>query len=134
MKIIGASSVILSGSFFIPNDAAIAGGFKDTCNDIGIASLGNDILLIAECAKKDGSEVIVRINLSDLIVNDRGNLAWRRGGRFNDSCSSINAFVLGKSVNLTARCGNGSGGNNFRALINLNSKISNQDGVLSADF
>ena len=140
MTILGLSLVLLAAPFIKP-DAALAGGFASTCIDIHVQSGGDGAYLQASCPKANGQKVPSRLKISDYIANYGGRLSWALGGGgFHSSCRSVTYPVTLFSGNrpvplrtiMGATCGDGRGGWSI-ARINLNDKISNQNGVLAID-
>ncbi|MBD2778667.1 CVNH domain-containing protein [Iningainema tapete] len=126
LKSICILAFLLLAAFLITPDAALAGGFKRTCEGIRVTGA----LLQARCARANGEKVSAQLNLSDGIANRDGRLAWSLGGGgFERTCRSIKYPVLGL---LGAVCGDGRGGESSTA-INIDEKISNQNGVLAFD-
>ena len=128
MAILG--SLVLLAVPFIKPDAALAGGFAGTCVDIQVSSAVDGAYLYARCAKADGQKVPSRLKISDYIANYGGRLSWALGGGgFHSSCRSVKYPVLQQ---MGASCADGRGGWSATG-INLNDKISNQNGVLAID-
>ena len=130
-KVIALSLVLLAAPCVRP-DAALAGGFARTCVDIQVQSNDGGAYLQARCTKADGqTKVSAQLRISDYVANYGGRLAWALGGGgFHSSCSSV--IYPQEHGYLRAICGNGSGGYS-RTGINLDEKISNQNGVLAID-
>lgn len=116
--------------------AAQAGGFLSTCKDEQLVFESGKVLLKAKCADNDiGFHRPSSLVISDRIANYGGNLTWARNGNFQASCSEIQIRVLfreDKTITLGSRCGDGKGGHNM-SYLNLDEKISNQNGVLAID-
>lgn len=131
VKSIGVLSLVLLAAPFIKPDAALAGGFARTCSGMRILGGEGGVYLHAGCTKANGQKVPARLKISNYIANYGGNLSWALGGGgFHRSCSV--ADTSPRSPWLRAICGNGRGGFS-RAAINLDEKISNQNGVLAID-
>lgn len=131
LKSIGVLSFVLLAAPFIKPDTALAGGFSRSCVGIQVSSARDGAYLSARCTKANGQKVSSRLKISNYIANYGGNLSWALGGGgFHRSCSVANTSPRGPW--LQAICGNGRGGFS-RASINLNEKISNQNGVLAID-
>lgn len=133
-KIISVLSFILLGTVFITPNVALAGGFVDTCWDRRIEQPGR-VYLTATCENRNGDRVSARLDLSERIANYNGNLSWANPqGNFQDSCRSIEVWnqPLATFEMLQADCADGNGGFNDSRL-NLNERISNQNGVLAYD-
>jgi hypothetical protein len=140
-------------------DAAVAGGFSQTCWNQRIESdESGRIVLVASCEDRGGlaiwnddgrARTERRLIISDFIANYEGNLAWAHNGNFQASCkdfeytqgrwTSIPGPRLGQILDriyepaeLHATCGDGKGGEK-RTSIKLDEKISNQAGVLAVD-
>jgi hypothetical protein len=129
-KVVALTLVLLAAPFIKP-DAALAGGFASTCVDVQVSSNGGGAYLHARCTKANGQKVPSRLKISDYIANYGGKLSWALGGGgFHRSCSS--SIQPNSRSFLYAICGDGRGGF-ARTGINLNDKISNQNGVLAID-
>ncbi|MBD3887004.1 CVNH domain-containing protein [Phormidium tenue FACHB-886] len=128
---IGVLSLALLAASFLKPDAALAGGFARTCVDIQVQSDSGGAYLQARCTNANGQEVPAQLRISDYIANYDGNLSWALGGGgFHQSCSP--SMHPNDRPILNAICGNGRGGFS-RTSINLDEKISNQNGVLAID-
>ena len=147
--------VSLAAALIQPN-VAIAGDFSKTCRDMRTESDGSGrIVLVAKCHDRDGFTLWSqngrpvterRLVISDYVANYDGNLAWAHNGNFQASCSEIRIYEGGQMaipqspypvpvdgpVMLQARCGDGKGGYKVSTL-DLNQKISNQNGVPAVD-
>jgi len=135
LKSISVLSLVLLATPFIKPNAALAGGFTQTCNDIYGQETDNHYFLIANCRKRNGNWTYAQLRISDYIANYDGRLSWAKPvGNFQKSCREkrIVAGFRGIPVLLRAECGDGRGGWPFN-LLNLDEKISNQDGVLDYD-
>jgi|GEM_PF-5273418 hypothetical protein len=130
VKSIGVLSLVPLATFFIKPDAALAGGFMRSCvgAEVKTGAL-NLVWLLATCTQRDGAKASARLRISDHIANRNGKLAWSpNGGGFHSSCRG----VIYVRETLLAQCKNVSGGW-LDTRINLNEKISNQNGVLAID-
>jgi hypothetical protein len=156
LKIISACLCIpLLGSIaasLVHPDAAVAGGFSRTCLNERIEfDESTRVVLVAGCKDKANSTFWSdnghvknerRLIISDFIANYGGKLAWAHNGSFQASCKDIqlkhSRIVTEDGISETnhaelhAICGDGKGGWNG-THINLDEKISNQDGVLDVD-
>ncbi|MDZ8227937.1 CVNH domain-containing protein [Nostoc sp. ChiVER01] len=128
-KIISVLSPVLLATFFIKPDVALAGGFSQTCSFIFGFPADGRYQMRADCVDKRGNRKKTSIDISDYIANYNGNLAWASLGKFNASCEQIE--INGNE--LKAKCKDATGALKDTS-INLDEKISNQDGVLAADF
>jgi CVNH domain len=130
LKGIAVLSFVLLAAPFIKPDAALAGGFINTCvAEKVLVRGGGRVVLAANCITRTGLRVVNELNLSDGITNLGGNLSWGGGG-FGRTCRDIKSpFEVGV---LFAECGDGRGGWR-RTELNLNERISNQNGVLAFD-
>ena len=139
LTIISVSSLLLSATYFIKPDKAIAGKASETCDNARFEARDDRIFLLMDCKRKDGT--ISRgtgVPISEYVVNSDGSLKWRRLGFFHKSCTHIRAFYNNqyRSLEMKATCQRRQdmGGGTRRAMINLDEKISNQDGVLAVDY
>jgi CVNH domain len=133
-KVIALSLVLLAAPFIRP-DAARAGGFIRTCTNTIVLTSYVEVYLHATCAVANGprgdDQRRSRLKISDYIANYDGNLSWALGGGgFHRSCSPKDTNYQAPWLYVT--CKNGRGGFS-RASINLNEKISNQNGFLAID-
>ncbi|NJN92126.1 MAG: hypothetical protein HC878_18355 [Leptolyngbyaceae cyanobacterium SL_5_14] len=134
--------------FSVHPGAAVAGEFSRTCKNPRLETDGSGkVVLVAECFNRDlltlwndngrpRSER--RLVISDYIANYNGRLEWSHNGNFHESCSDFRLQPLSNpgediyALFLHSRCGDGRGGYT-ESMIDLNEKISNQDGVLAID-
>ncbi|WP_196525815.1 CVNH domain-containing protein [Nostoc commune] len=119
---------LLAISFMQPN-VAVAGGFSRTCSRPTSDIVGGRFIMRAACRARNGEQRQPELAISDYIANYNGNLAWASLGKFNASCEQIE--IDGNE--LKAKCKDVTGALKDTS-INLDEKISNQDGVLAADF
>lgn len=129
-KIISVLSLVPLTTFFVKPDVALAGDFAISCDEIGGFEEDGRYILAADCEDTDGLINLAEISISDFVANYGGNLSWANPpGNFNQSCQNIDVDEDGI---LSADCGDGRG-NVIGTELNLNERISNQDGVLDYD-
>ncbi|MDZ8226276.1 MULTISPECIES: CVNH domain-containing protein [unclassified Nostoc] len=132
LKSIGVLSFVLLAAPFIKPDAALAGGFSRSCVNRQVSIAPDGAYLNALCTRANGSKVQSRLRISDYIANYGGRLEWALGGGgFHVSCRSVKYPQFGGQL-MVASCGDGRGGWVGTGL-NLDDKISNQNGVLAID-
>ncbi len=129
-KIIIVLSLVPLTTFFGKPDVALAGSFSETCEDINGFEREGRYYLEAICEEEDDDAAPTELAISEYIANYGGNLSWATPpGIFHRSCGNIHVDEDGI---LSADCGNGRGGW-IGTELNLNERISNQDGVLDYD-
>jgi hypothetical protein len=132
VKSIGVLSLVLLAAPFIKPDAALAGGFTRTCERINVQTDRSGAYLQALCKRANGQKVSARLNLSAYIANRNGKLVWSlNGGGFHRTCRSIR-FPVAFGQLMGATCKDNRQRDTLTA-INLDEKISNQNGVLAID-
>ena len=130
-KTLITSSLILSASFFVQNSSALAGGFTETCEDIDLVS---GFVLRAKCRNENDDKVFNAIDLNKYIVNINAAFDWQLNGNYIASCREIRLLPAPRfgKLFLGAICRDPRG-NEERAVIDLNERISNQNGILAVD-
>jgi CVNH domain len=130
--------LISLGAFFIKPDTALAGGSINTCKSHAIFPKNDSFILEASCKNKNGEYANTELTISDYIANYGGSLSWAKPvGAFQKSCRNITLLSREGSVQdslllMQAECSDGKGGWKKTGL-NLEDKISNQNGVLAVD-
>jgi hypothetical protein len=117
---------ILLPTFFIRSEVALAGGYLNTCPDTYLAQTS----IIASCITRSGDRIQSRLYLPYFIANYNGNLAWSAYGSFQSSCKDFRSTAPGV---LRATCKTITGGWNTNAAINLNERVTNDNGRLTVD-
>ncbi|KAJ7261611.1 hypothetical protein C8J57DRAFT_1336632 [Mycena rebaudengoi] len=87
------------------NERAANGGFTASCSNISTSSIG----------------------LNSCVANANGILVARNCGGFSASCR----FIGVSNTELTAVCGTGNGGGELGSTLDLNSVLTNRNGLLS---
>ena len=134
--------LVLSGSFLLkPNAALAGGGFAQSCDSLALYR-NSPGMLYAHCRRTDGTwNEQARIQLNDHITNNNGTLGWQPNGNFLDSCYWDTDVVFGfyptglnqqppSFIGFHAPCKNNGGANNITPDINLNDHIINDNGDL----
>ena len=136
--------LVLSGSFLLkPNAALAGGGFAQSCDSL-ILYKNSPGMLYAHCRRTDGTwNEQARIQLNDHIKNDNGTLEWQPNGNFLGSCdwdtnpqADSGFFPTGLNqqppnfIGLHAPCKNNGEAKNISPDINLNDHIINDNGDL----
>ncbi|THX50260.1 CNVH-domain-containing protein [Aureobasidium pullulans] len=104
------------------------GNFSETSRDISIDY--NTMALKARCRRPDGSEHESYLHLNDILGNRDGRFVWSRNGNFMGSVKEGKVWIAEGGRALCAVLGDGRGGYNEHASIELDEKISNEDGQL----
>ncbi|KAJ7825014.1 Cyanovirin-N [Mycena leptocephala] len=99
-----------------------ASNFSSTCTKISFNSANNSLTATCELSGNTGTETTT-IPLNACVGNDNGELA--AGSNFSTSCGNISF----SGVTLSATCENPTG-NLIHTSIDLNSVLSNNNGVL----
>jgi len=86
--------------------------------------------LKARCRRPDGSEHESYLHLNDILGNRDGRFVWSRNGNFMGSVKEGKVWIAEGGRALCAVLGDGRGGYNEHASIELDEKISNEDGQL----
>jgi hypothetical protein len=86
--------------------------------------------LKAYCRRTDGSEHESYLHLNDILGNRDGRFVWSRNGNFTGSVKEGKIWLAEGGRALCAVLGDGRGGWNEHAQIELDEKISNENGQL----
>lgn len=86
--------------------------------------------LKARSRRPDGSEHESYIHLNDILGNRNGNFAWERNGNFMSSVKEGKVWLAEGGKALCAVLGDGRGGWNEHANIELDERIGNNNGQL----
>ncbi|MGI2908337.1 CVNH domain-containing protein [Tolypothrix sp. VBCCA 56010] len=132
LKMVSVLSLMFLTTFLIKPDAAVAGAFIKTCSNIRVDFNNDRAILLAECYNNKGQIRRSNLLISNYVANYTGALSWATPpGNFQKSCRS--AGIVDRNQGwLTAKCGNGKGGW-VTSEINLDERVSNQNGVLDYD-
>ncbi|KAI4728881.1 CNVH-domain-containing protein [Aureobasidium sp. EXF-10728] len=104
------------------------GNFSETSRDISLDY--NTMALKALCRRPDGSEHESYLHLNDILGNRDGRFVWERNGNFTGSVKEGKIWLAEGGRALCAVLGDGRGGWNEHANIELDEKISNESGQL----
>lgn len=104
------------------------GNFSETARDISLDY--NTMALKAYCRRTDGSEHESYLHLNDILGNHDGRFVWGRGGNFMASVHEGKIWLAEGGRALCAVLGDGRGGYNEHASIELDEKITNDNGQL----
>ncbi|MEH2237569.1 CVNH domain-containing protein [Nostoc sp.] len=136
--------LVLSGSFLLkPNAALAGGGFAQSCNSL-ILYKNSPGMLYGNCRRADGTwNNQARIQLNDYITNNNGTLGWQPNGNFLGSCdwdtdaqAGSGSFPTGLNqqfpnfIGFHTSCKDNGGAKNITPDINLNDRIINDNGDL----
>jgi hypothetical protein len=157
LTLISVSSLMLGATFLIEPEAAVAGGFIESCPDQRIYTAGSGnalrVLLVARCERYPGDPdpTFNVIDLRELIkrepragvellqwtsLENRGSLRNWIGNIDGNNCTAVQYRVEPRSPGnpnlqwgaLTANCGG------YRTGLNTNEVFTNQNGVLDYDY
>jgi hypothetical protein len=134
--IISVLSLVPLTTFFVKPDVALAGGFAEHCEDFHDFEDEGRYYLKANCLEsgRDPNDIFgynpTEIAISDFIANYNAHLSWAvPPGIFHKSCRHMDVDEDGI---LSADCKDFRG-NYLGTQLDLNERISNQNGVLSYD-
>ncbi|KAJ7246491.1 Cyanovirin-N [Mycena rebaudengoi] len=107
------------------NERAANGGFTASCSNISVNT--SNWVLTATCRTANGGSETSSIGLNSCVANANGILVARNGGGFSASCR----FIGVSNAELSAVCGTGNGGGELGSTLDLNSVLTNRNGLLS---
>ncbi|KAG9594070.1 hypothetical protein KCU97_g5837, partial [Aureobasidium melanogenum] len=104
------------------------GNFSETSRDISLDY--NTMALKAFCRRPDGSEHESYLHLNEILGNRDGRFVWERHGNFTGSVQEGKIWLAEGGRALCAVLGDGRGGWNEHASIELDERITNENGQL----
>ncbi|KAG9574295.1 hypothetical protein KCU97_g14709, partial [Aureobasidium melanogenum] len=110
------------------NQPSRRGNFSETSRDISLDY--NTMALKAFCRRPDGSEHESYLHLNEILGNRDGRFVWERHGNFTGSVQEGKIWLAEGGRALCAVLGDGRGGWNEHASIELDERISNENGQL----
>ncbi|KAH7903966.1 Cyanovirin-N [Hygrophoropsis aurantiaca] len=121
--------LLVAGLFVFAPSVAVAQNWYDTCQSTLPYVSGG--YLYATCTTDSGTESSTALNLDACVANYGGQLACAADGDFTASCDSASCELAAEDISvMECYCENGSG-SEVASLVDLDSCISNDNGILS---
>ncbi|KLO08358.1 Cyanovirin-N [Schizopora paradoxa] len=106
----------------------VDGGFVSTCTDTTVNT--SNVVLTTTCRNAAGDPITSSISLNSCIANANGQVVFRVGGNFANSCPGRAFLFTSTSAEMFAQCDNDSG-QLVSSTIDLNSVFTNNNGILT---